>query len=230
MTTRIKNKSFKLPFFDETILSKKFFLFLLVEIFPTVKGASITVCSSRWRNVFQRRILPSLKYIIVGDYAVGKTSLCNVFAENRFQKDYKPTIGVAILTKTIRVLPNMEVKLQIWDLAGQQRFFEVMVDYYKGAKGGAVVFDITRVDSFESVDDWVETVRKHSGDIPLILVGNKIDLEDLRSVEYEEAVKKAVSLNLIGYIETSAKLNKNVEDVFVKPIREYLNRVLPNKK
>ena len=210
---------------------RKFFLSILKRFFFLITLGIAHICSTliRVAKVFQRRILPSLKYIIVGDYAVGKTSLCNVFAENRFQMDYKPTIGVAILTKTVRIFPNMEIKLQIWDLAGQQRFFEVMVDYYKGAKGGAVVFDITRVDSFESVDDWVKTVRKHSGNIPLILVGNKIDLEDLRSVEYEEAVKKANELNLIGYIEASAKVNKNVEEVFVNPIKAYLNKVLSSR-
>ena len=179
--------------------------------------------------MFQRRLVPTVKYIIVGDYAVGKTSLCKVFAHDMFQVEYKPTIGVDILTKTIKIGSKTEVKLQIWDLAGQQRFFEVMADYYKGAKGGAVVFDITRLESFESVVDWVKTVRKHSGDIPLILVGNKIDLETLRIVEREEATEAAKKLKLIGYIETSAKLKRNVSEVFVRPIKEYFDKVFSSK-
>lgn len=176
-------------------------------------------------SLFQRRTIPSLKFIIVGDYAVGKTSLCKVFAQDMFQVEYKPTIGVDILTKTVEVEKGFTIKLQIWDLAGQQRFFEVMTDYYKGAKGGAVVFDITRLESFESVEEWVETVRNHSGNIPLLLVGNKVDLDELRTITSKEAKEKAKKLNLIGYIESSAKNKINVEDVFLEPMRVYLKKL-----
>ncbi|MGQ4891164.1 MAG: Rab family GTPase [Candidatus Njordarchaeia archaeon] len=171
-----------------------------------------------------RPLAPTWKFIIVGDYAVGKTSLCKVFSGEMFKKEYKPTIGVDIFTRIASITDNFKVRFQIWDMAGQERFKHVMLDYFKGAKAGAVVFDITRLETFESVEEWVQNVRKYSGLIPLILVGNKLDLDDERIVASEEGEELAEKLNLIGYLEASAKLNKNVEAVFIKPIQYFYEK------
>ena len=172
-----------------------------------------------------RPLPPTWKFIIIGDYAVGKTSLCKVFAGEMFKREYKPTIGVDIFTKVATIDNNFRVRFQIWDMAGQERFKHVMEGYFKGAKAGAVVFDITRLETFESVDEWVEKVRNHSGKIPMILVGNKLDLDDMRIIDDKEALNKVKELELIGYIEVSAKLNKRVNDVFIMPIKHYYDSI-----
>jgi len=171
-----------------------------------------------------RPLAPTWKYIIVGDYAVGKTSLCKVFSGESFKVEYKPTIGVDIFTRLAFIDNNFKVKFQIWDMAGQERFKHVMIDYFRGAKAGAVVFDITRYETYESVGEWVLMVRKNSGAIPLILVGNKLDLEEKRMITAEEGKELAKKLELIGYIEASAKNNINVEKVFIEPIRHYYDQ------
>ena len=169
---------------------------------------------------------PTWKFVIIGDYSVGKTSLCKVFSGGSFVHEYKPTIGVDIFIRTIPVVEGIKITYQIWDLAGQKRFHEVMGRYYNGAKGGAAVFDITRLETFENIPEWVEHLRENidNKNIPLILVGNKVDLEDKRIVSREEAEELAKELKLIGYIEASAKQNLNVEEVFKAPFRTIVEK------
>jgi Ras-related protein Rab-11A len=127
------------------------------------------------------------KVIVVGDAAVGKTSLMYRFVHGTFQKDYKMTIGVNFATKLLRLENGTNVKLSIWDTAGQERFHFLLPSYYDGSSGGMIVFDVTRRESFQNLPKWLDQVRGKVNNIPLLLVGNKADLGDLRAVQTEEA-------------------------------------------
>ncbi|WXG42633.1 MAG: GTP-binding protein [Promethearchaeati archaeon SRVP18_Atabeyarchaeia-1] len=155
------------------------------------------------------------KVIAVGNGAVGKTSITLRFSTGKFRDSYIMTIGVDFAIKTIEVQSRegvKKVKLQIWDTGGQERFSYVRPLYYKGAMGGLVVFDVTQPESFESVPKWFEEVRKNRGDVPLILVGNKVDLDD-RKVSSEQAQQLAKKIG-VKYLETSAKTGESIEKVF----------------
>ncbi|MHA1144365.1 MAG: GTP-binding protein [Candidatus Helarchaeota archaeon] len=155
------------------------------------------------------------KMVILGDGAVGKTSLIRRFIEKTFKEDYKSTIGVGILTKQYQLSDAVSVTLNLWDLAGQKMFLKVRQKYLGGAQCGCLVYDVTRRDTFENIDSWVseiEDIRKSTKNFALILVGNKIDLPN-RVVTIEEGKAKAEALN-IPYIETSAKSGENVDKTF----------------
>jgi small GTP-binding protein len=157
------------------------------------------------------------KVIAIGDGAVGKTSITLRFSTGVFRDSYIMTIGVDFAVKTIDVqTPEgvKKVKLQIWDTGGQERFSYVRPLYYKGARGGILVFDVTKPESFESVPKWFEEVKKNRGSIPLILVGNKVDLPD-RKVSLDEAAQMAKKVGM-KYLETSAKTGASVDSVFAE--------------
>jgi len=153
------------------------------------------------------------KVIVVGDAAVGKTSLMFRFVHGSFAKDYKMTIGVNFATKLLKLDDGTNVKLSIWDTAGQERFHFLLPSYYDGSSGGLIVFDVTRRESFTNLPKWIDQVRGKVNNAPLLLIGNKADLEDLRAVQTEEARQFATQHGLV-YTETSAKDGTNVNDVF----------------
>jgi small GTP-binding protein len=155
------------------------------------------------------------KVVLVGDAEVGKTSLTTRFAYGTFTDGYISTLGVDFIVKSLP-LNNYIVKLQAWDTAGQERYAGVRPIYYRGARGALLVFDITMRQSFVNVDKWLEQIRKYSGiEVPIILVGNKIDLIDSRVVSTDELQAFAVQKGM-PYFETSAKTDYAVNDVFHK--------------
>ncbi len=160
-----------------------------------------------------------IKAIIVGEFAVGKTSLCKRYATGMFKEEYKPTLGVDIFTRKIEIKDFGSVILSIWDTAGQEKFRKMYPRYYKGAKYAILVYDITSRETFESITAWVEEIRKHVGEIPIILVGNKIDLEAYRQVSNEEGLDMTQKLKLEGFYETSARTGLNVNEIFEAPIK-----------
>jgi len=156
------------------------------------------------------------KVIVMGPWGVGKTSLCKRYAEGYFQESYKTTIGCDILSKTEETSKLGTVSLQIWDLGGQERFkqlYQMVNTFFLGANGGLAVFDLTNKQSFLEIPEWIEVCRKRSGNIPIILIGNKKDLGN-RQVEESEAISLVKKLNLFGYIKTSAKTGENVDQAF----------------
>lgn len=155
----------------------------------------------------------NFKVLVVGDGGVGKTSLTVRFTTGSFRENYLPTLGVNFYSKTVDVDGTL-VKLTIWDTGGQERFKPLLPNYFKGGQGSLVVFDVTDPETFRSVEDWVGQVRRYCGDIPLVLVGNKIDLSSERKVKSEESARLAERLG-IPYFESSAKTNEKVYDVFV---------------
>eukprot|EP01103_Thecamoeba_quadrilineata_P018581 TRINITY_DN7122_c0_g1_i1.p1 TRINITY_DN7122_c0_g1~~TRINITY_DN7122_c0_g1_i1.p1 ORF type:complete len:205 (+),score=25.84 TRINITY_DN7122_c0_g1_i1:18-632(+) len=164
------------------------------------------------------------KYIIVGDTAVGKSCLLLQFTDNRFQAVYDLTIGVEFGSKTVTIEQN-QVKLQIWDTAGQEKFRSITRSYYRGASGCLLVYDITRRETFEHLGTWLDDCRKFSNqNIVIMLIGNKVDEESKRAVSKEEGEEFAKRYNLT-FIETSAKTNQNVEQAFQDSARQIYNLV-----
>ena len=159
-----------------------------------------------------------------GSYRVGKTSLIRRYAENIFSEVYMPTIGVDITTKKILV-NNNEVKLILNDTAGQEVFGRLRRRYYEGSIGCLVVYDITRRETFDALEDWVSDYQGVQGkDKSMAIIGNKIDLEDSRQVSTEEGEAFAKSLNLPFY-ECSAKIGgENISQIYHDLVKYYLDR------
>ncbi|MGC9780345.1 MAG: GTP-binding protein [Candidatus Heimdallarchaeota archaeon] len=152
------------------------------------------------------------KVIIVGAGKVGKTSLTIRFAEDRFRESYLPTLGVDFLAKSLTINDAI-IKLQLWDTGGQEFVMSLLPFYFSGAAAGVLVYDITNRNSFNSLDYWLKQIRQNAGNVPVVLVGNKIDIADQRKVSSEEAQTFATKKNLI-YLETSAKTGVRVPDLF----------------
>jgi small GTP-binding protein len=123
-----------------------------------------------------------------------------------------PTLGVDFLTKTIAV-NNQNVKLQLWDTGGQEFVMSLLPFYFSGAAGGVLVYDITNRNSFNSLDYWLNQIKKNTGKIPVVLAGNKVDIADQRKVSTKEGQEFATKHNLL-YLETSAKTGVSVPDLF----------------
>ena len=153
------------------------------------------------------------RYIIVGDMAVGKSCIFLQFTDNKFRHQHELTIGVEFGGKTIEI-GNKNVKIQIWDTAGQEAFQAMTRTYYKGAIGALLMYDITRKDTFTHISKWLEEVQTHGAkNVCIILIGNKKDLEDKREVSYEEGEALAKEHKLL-FLETSAKTAENVAEAF----------------
>ena len=153
------------------------------------------------------------KVVLIGDSAVGKSNLQSRFAKDEFSIQTKPTLGVEFACRTV-VVEDKQIKVQIWDTAGQERYKAITTAYYRGAVGALLVYDITRMNSFENVTRWLEELREHaSPDLKVMLVGNKSDLRNLRTVKTEDA-KAFADRNRLSFIETSAMDNQNVETAF----------------
>jgi Ras-related protein Rab-11A len=131
------------------------------------------------------------KVVLIGDSGVGKTNILGRYLKNEFNYDSKTTVGVEFGAKRLEI-DGVKIKTQIWDTAGQERFRSITNAYYKGAKGALLVYDVTRRDTFDSINKWVpELIQAGDKQVTIILVGNKIDLESERQVSSEEGKKKA---------------------------------------
>ncbi|EPZ34905.1 ras-domain-containing protein [Rozella allomycis CSF55] len=159
--------------------------------------------------------LRKYKFVFLGEQSVGKTSLITRFMYNTFDQTYQATIGIDFLSKTV-YLENRTLRLQLWDTAGQERFRSLIPSYIRDSSVAVVLYDVTNRKSFESTNRWIDDVRAERGDdVIIILIGNKIDIEDKRQVTTDEGQAKANELGLM-YFETSAKSGVNVETVFVE--------------
>jgi len=165
------------------------------------------------------------KYIIIGDTGVGKSCLLLQFTDKRFQPMHDLTIGVEFGARMI-TLDGKNLKLQIWDTAGQESFRSITRSYYRGAAGALLVYDITRRDTFNHLTRWLEEARQNSAEsMVIMLVGNKADLEHRRAVSYKEGEEFAKQHNLI-FLETSAKTAANVENVFIRTAEQIYGQIL----
>lgn len=176
------------------------------------------------------------KIILIGNSNTGKTSLINRYINNTFDDKYMCTVGVDFMMKKIQV-DNIDLKLQIWDTAGMEKYKQITTSYYRGAQVAVVVFDLTCHNTFEAVKKWIDDFLMicNKNIKPIIaLVGNKCDLANERKVTQEEIDKfMKINSNSYTYIEASAKSGVNVEELFIKLSKELLARcksALLNKK
>ena len=165
----------------------------------------------------------AVKLVLLGEAAVGKSSLVLRFVSNDFQENKEPTIGAAFLTQKCTI-GERTIKYEIWDTAGQERFASLAPMYYRNAQAAIVVYDITKPASFIKARHWVKELHEQANrDITIALVGNKLDLveddsaedgETLRKVSVEEGQSLADEEGLL-FFGTSAKTGNNVNEVFV---------------
>jgi Ras-related protein Rab-5C len=154
------------------------------------------------------------KLVLLGESAVGKSSLVLRFVKGQFHEYQESTIGAAFLTQTI-CLDDIIVKFEIWDTAGQERYHSLAPMYYRGAQAAIVMYDITNQDSFVRAQAWITELQKQaSPNIVIALAGNKTDLENLRAVQSDDARAFAEENGLL-FMETSAKLAMNVAEIFM---------------
>eukprot|EP00301_Raphidiophrys_heterophryoidea_P027533 c969_g1_i1.p1 GENE.c969_g1_i1~~c969_g1_i1.p1 ORF type:complete len:208 (+),score=33.07 c969_g1_i1:44-667(+) len=164
------------------------------------------------------------KYIIIGDTGVGKSCLLLQFTDKRFQTVHDLTIGVEFGARMVTI-DNKQVKLQIWDTAGQESFRSITRSYYRGAAGALLVYDITRRETFNHLTSWLDDARQHSNsNMVIMLIGNKCDLEHRRAVQYEEGEQFARDNGLI-FMETSAKTAQNVDEAFISTAQNIYNKI-----
>jgi len=154
------------------------------------------------------------KLVLLGESAVGKSSLVLRFVKGQFHEYQESTIGAAFLTQTV-CLDDTTVKFEIWDTAGQERYHSLAPMYYRGAQAAIVVYDVTNPDTFARAKTWVkELQRQASPNIVIALAGNKADLASKRSIEHEDAQQYAED-NALLFMETSAKTAMNVNEIFL---------------
>jgi small GTP-binding protein len=183
--------------------------------------------TASYTDGFERRVLTLpenvdylFKFVFLGDGAVGKTSLVGRYVYDSFEGDYLATIGTDIHIKMVNVGDTV-VKLVIWDIAGQDNFAQLRRAYYMNASGAFFVFDTTRPETVERVDEWLNALFTVTGKIPLVLLENKVDLESAIKEGTRDSVIKQHDVQIIP---TSAKEDMNVEEAFQKMTREILER------
>ena len=159
------------------------------------------------------------KVVMIGAGGSGKTALVNRFLTQKFSEQYIVTIGSQFAVKTVAVPDDnghsVVVKLLVWDLAGQQRFDFIRGSYYRGSKGGLLVYDTTRKSTYLELPKWIEETENALGErIPIILLANKVDLAEERVITPEMGMEFAEEYNLVAYLETSALTGQNVEEAF----------------
>jgi Ras-related protein Rab-18 len=167
----------------------------------------------------------AFKLCIFGDGGVGKTTLVNRYLTKVFDESLKMTIGADFYVKDLEI-DGKKVVNRIWDFGGEQRFKVLLPSFAKGADGGIFMYDITRYTSIKNIDDWLSIFEKNTRDkqinIPIVMVGGKLDLQEKRSVETDDAIELSEKHNLQGYYECSSKTGDGVEDIFESITRKMM--------
>lgn len=161
-----------------------------------------------------------LKFVIIGDGGVGKTTLTKVFCENTYIEQIM-TIGIDIHTKE-SLVNGQKTTLQIWDISGQQQFKFMLSDFIRSANGIVLAFDCSRKVTFLNLDEWVELIRTYEPNVPIFLIATKLDEAYDPSLSKETIMEFIKKKNLIGFEETSAKLHINVEIPWKRLIERFL--------
>ena len=163
------------------------------------------------------------KIVLIGDSFVGKTNIMSKYLKNEFHEDSKATVGVEFGAKKFDI-EGKSVKAQIWDTAGQERYKSITTTYYRGAKGALIVYDITRKETFDSVDRWIsELVNSGDKNMTMLLIGNKCDLDNQRQVTKEQGEEKAKAFK-VAFLETSASSGENLDVAFEMIMKEVYSK------
>ncbi len=153
------------------------------------------------------------KVLTAGDGGVGKTTLLHRYIHDTFVANTSMTLGVEFFTKELE-FEEASVMLQLWDFGGQEQFRFMLERYALGAKGALIVFDLTRYFTIESIEEWVRICKKGDDNIPIILVGSKLDLVEDVVVDDQSALEIKERFNFIDYIKCSSKTGEGVEEIF----------------
>ena len=154
------------------------------------------------------------KVLLLGDTTVGKTCFLMKYNDKTFQDIHMATIGLDYRLKSMKLKSGKNIKLQIWDTAGQDRFRAITKNYYKGSHGIILIYDVTNIQTFENVKSWVNQIREEaSTNVIIYIAANKIDIEEERKVTKEEGEKLAQELGF-PFMETSAKSGININETF----------------
>ena len=166
----------------------------------------------------------TIQLLVIGDSCVGKTSLITRYTNGTFKEEYLATVGLDYYSK-IEAINNQTINIKLWDTVGQERYKALTQNFFRSAEGVLLTFDVTNIDSFNNLKDWIGSIKTNMEGknifLPLIIVGNKIDMEDSREINKEDAVKFA-SDNNYKYFETSAKTGEGVDDA----VRDLVNQVM----
>ncbi|MFX1326568.1 MAG: Rab family GTPase [Promethearchaeota archaeon] len=156
----------------------------------------------------------TFKILLLGDASVGKTSFTKRYCYNIFNPSERLTIGVDFHVKTIE-LSNKRIKLQLWDVGGEERFRFLLPTYCLGANAAFLLYDITRPSTLNNIGEWINIVKQKGGPIPIMLVGAKIDLEKTqRQIPRDYGIQIAEKNNMASFVEISAKEDINVDEAF----------------
>jgi len=181
------------------------------------------------------------KCILCGDAGVGKTSLLARYVDDKFSEEYHQTIGANFLIKEIdliKIIDQLDLKnpklkkdikekgfkLYFWDIGGQKQSLFANEYYFVQAVGAFIIYDILDPESFDNIDFWIEKLKELSGNVPFMIIGNKIDRKQERKVPFEKAKERAEK-HKVKYIETSAKTSENVEEAFETLSIQILNTI-----
>ena len=164
--------------------------------------------------------------LLIGDSLVGKTCLIQRYANGIFKEDYITTVGLDYYTKQ-EMINNLNVSVKLWDTAGQERFKALTPSFFRNAEGVVIAYDVTNSESFDNLKFWISSIKTNLFEknifIPIIIIGNKIDLEDMRDISKDVASAFAKE-NTFKYFETSAKTGEGVDEAF----RDLVNQILAN--
>ncbi len=159
------------------------------------------------------------KICVLGDFAVGKTSLVGRFVKNEFSEKYLTTVGVKMDTKLVPVNDTMKIKLIIWDIAGENAFKKISQTYLRGSAGFVLVIDGTRLSTVDAAVDIKQNILKLLGDIPFVVLINKVDLKEQWEIDDAQIARLNAEEKQVFF--TSAKSGQQVEDAFII-LSEYL--------
>ena len=167
------------------------------------------------------------KVLLLGDTTVGKTCFLMKYTDKTFQDIHMATIGLDYRLKTMKLKNGKDIKLQIWDTAGQDRFRAITKNYYKGSHGIILIYDVTNLQTFENVKTWVNQIREETTtNVVIYIAANKIDMETERKVMKQEGESLAQELGF-PFMETSAKSGININETF-EDLVERIDKVFGN--
>ena len=180
---------------------------------------------SKTKKLFEAHI------VTLGNGQVGKTSIILRYIDDRFSANYLSTIGIDSKIKKIKMPNGEQIKVKISDTAGQERFRSIASNYLKKANGILLVYDITCHESFSDINKWLQEINKNESTKPMVLIGNKSDLEEKREVPKEEGMgyAKNVAKN-IPFYETSCKTGDNVDKAIMDLVNQIYNKYSSNNK
>ena len=166
----------------------------------------------------------TFKVLTLGESSVGKTCILRRYVEGQFFKNQLSTIGIDFKSKTLQI-GNHEIRLKIWDTAGEERFRNITSQYYKGAEGIILVFDLTKKESFDKINDWMKQIKVNtqSDEIAIVLLGNKKDIVNERVVSFEEGNERAGEYG-IKYFETSALDGTGIDEAIQNLSEEIMKK------